>query len=96
MASRNKAGRNKVRRNKPRSGEDGGGGASNGGGGKRGIPIKGWEKGDIVRNMVIQPDGPEIPLKPGSRRIDRTIKAKGKVPQSGAASAKKGRGAKDR
>ncbi len=66
----------KVRRNTPRSGQDGGGGGSAGGGGKRGIPIKGWEKGDIVRDMVVPPDGPQISRKPGSRREDRTVEPK--------------------
>jgi hypothetical protein len=94
MATRKNAGRNKVRRNVPRSGKDAGGGAANGGGGKRGIPLKGWEKGDIVRDVVIQPDGPQIPRKPGSRRVDRTVKAKGEVPQSDAAPVKKRRAAK--
>ena len=63
----------KVRRNEPRSGKDAGGAGSSGGGGRRGIPVRGWEKGDIVRDMVVQPDGPQIPRKPGSQRKDRTI-----------------------
>jgi hypothetical protein len=63
-----------ARPNEKRSGKDSGGGGSNGGGGKRGIPRKGWEKGDIVRDMVLQADDPEIPRKPGSSREDRTIK----------------------
>jgi len=69
--------KNQVRKNTPRSGKDAGGGGSNGGGGKRGIPVKGWEKGDIVRDMVVDPDGPQIPLKPGSRRKNRTVQPKG-------------------
>ena len=76
---------NKVRRNTPRSGQDAGGGGSNGGGGKRGIPIKGWEKGDIARDMVVPPDGPRIPRKPGSRREDRTVEAKENHSESAAA-----------
>jgi hypothetical protein len=63
-----------ARQNEKRSGKDSGGGGPNGGGGKRGIPRKGWEKGDIVRDMVIQPDDTEVPRKPGSSRVDRTIK----------------------
>lgn len=63
-----------ARQNEKRSGKDAGGGGSRGGGGKRGIPRNGWEKGDIVRDMVIQTDDPEIPRKPGSRRKDRTIR----------------------
>jgi len=74
----------KVRRNKPRSGKDAGGGGSNGGGGKRGIPVKGWEKGDIVRDMVVQPNGPEIPRKPGSRREDQIVKAATNDPKTDA------------
>jgi len=41
-----------TRQNEKRSGKNSGGGGPNGGGGKRGIPIKGWEKGDIVRDIV--------------------------------------------
>jgi hypothetical protein len=76
----------KIRRNTPRSGQDGGGGGSTGGGGKRGIPIKGWEKGDIVRDMVVPPDGPQIPRKPGSRREDRTVEPKENNSEMAAAS----------
>jgi len=63
-----------TRQNDKRSGKDSGGGGSNGGGGKRGMPAKGWEKGDIVRDMVVQPNDPPVPRKPGSRREDMTIK----------------------
>jgi hypothetical protein len=63
-----------ARQNTRRSGKNSGGGGPNGGGGKRGLPVQGWEKGDIVRDMVIQPGDPEVPRKPGSRRTDRTIK----------------------
>lgn len=69
-----------TRQNDKRSGKDSGGGGSNGGGGKRGMPAKGWEKGDIARDMVLQPDDPDVPRKPGSHREDRTIK----VPESDA------------
>ena len=64
-----------TRPNDKRSGKDAGGGGSNGGGGKRGMTNKGWEKGDIARDMVIQPDGPAIPRKPGSSRQDKTVPA---------------------
>ncbi len=64
-----------TRVNKKRSGKDAGGGGPNGGGGKRGIPLEGWEKGDIARDMVIQADDAGVPRKPGSPRIDRTIDA---------------------
>ncbi len=77
----------KVRRHEPRSGKDAGGGAANGGGGKRGIPVKGWEKGDIVRDVVIQKDDPPIPRKPGSRRVDRTIKAADNTPKAASSPA---------
>ncbi len=60
-----------------RAGTHSGGGGANGGGGKRGIPVRGWEKGDIVRNMVIQSGDPGIPRKPGSRRDDQTISVAG-------------------
>jgi len=70
-----------ARQNEKRSGKDSGGGGSNGGGGKRGIPRKGWEKGDIVRDMVIQGDDPEIPRKPGSKRVEQTIKVSERVPK---------------
>jgi hypothetical protein len=63
-----------ARAKEKRSAKDAGGGGSNGGGGKRGMPPQGWEKGDIVRDMVVQPDGPEVPRKPGSAREDRTVK----------------------
>jgi hypothetical protein len=62
-----------ARQNTRRSGKDAGGGGATGGGGKRGMPAGGWEKGDIVRDVVIQPDDPGVPRKPGSRREDRTI-----------------------
>jgi hypothetical protein len=87
--------KHKVRHNTPRSGEDAGGGGSNGGGGKRGIPIKGWEKGDIVRDMVVQPDGPQIPRKPGSRREDRTVEAKENHSESAAAPEQESREGQD-
>lgn len=74
--------KHKVRRNEARSGKDSGGGGSSGGGGKRGIPVKGWEKGDIVRDVVIQPGDPEIPRKPGSRRTDRTLRGGGERPDA--------------
>lgn len=75
-----------ARQNEKRSGsgKHSGGGGPNGGGGKRGIPRKGWEKGDIVRDMVIQPDDPGIPLKPGSKRIDRTLKVPAPDPKTAA------------
>ena len=63
-----------MTQNDKRSGKDSGGGGSNGGGGKRGMPAKGWEKGDIVRDMVIQPNDQEVLRKPGSRREDRTMR----------------------
>lgn len=63
-----------TRPNDKRSGKDSGGGGPNGGGGKRGMPQKGWEKGDIARDMVVQPGDPDVPRKPGSSREDRTLK----------------------
>jgi hypothetical protein len=67
-----------TRQNEKRSGKNSGGGGSNGGGGKRGIPVKGWEKGDIARDMVVQLDDSNIPRKPGSAREDRTVKVEEK------------------
>jgi hypothetical protein len=37
------------------------------------MPADGWEKGDIVRDMVVHDDDRPIPRKPGSRRTDRTL-----------------------
>jgi hypothetical protein len=48
------------------------------------MPVQGWEKGDIVRDMVIQPGGPEVPRKPGSRRTDRTIKVAAAIREAAA------------
>jgi len=62
-----------TRQQGKQSGSHSGGGGANGGGGKRGIPQNGWEKGDIVRDMVIRPGDTGIPRKPGSKRIDQTI-----------------------
>lgn len=49
--------------------EHAGGGGSLGGSGKRGEPIQGWEKGDIVRDVASVRDPHEMPRKPG-RRIE--------------------------